>query len=116
MKHEQVILGQCPAKSNQYRIITVAGHASLKKSDAVKTFEDSFYLQCCKYRNKKIKGFFEFYIDAYFQSNRSDLDNVCKLTLDMLCITVYTVHMNSRVADADLYIRVLKGVESDGAV
>lgn len=84
MKHEQVIYGQCPAKSNQYRIITIAGHASLKKSDAVKTYEESFYLQCGKYRNKKIKGFFEFYIDAYFQSNRSDLDNVCKLTLDML--------------------------------
>ena len=39
-----------------------------------------------------------------------------KLPLDMLYITVYTVHMNGRVADADLYIRVLKGVESDGAV
>lgn len=84
MKHEQVILGQCPAKSNQYRIITINGHASLKKSDAVKKYEENFYLQCGKYRNKNIKGFFEFYIDVYFQSNRSDLDNVCKLTLDML--------------------------------
>lgn len=84
MEHEQVILGQCPAKSNQYRIITINGHASLKKSDAVKRYEENFYLQCGKYRNKNIKGFFEFYIDVYFQSNRSDLDNVCKLTLDML--------------------------------
>ena len=84
MTHEQTILGQCPSKSNQYRIITIGGHASLKKSDAVKKYEESFYLQCGKYRNRNIKSFFEFYIDVYFQSNRSDLDNACKVTLDML--------------------------------
>lgn len=77
-------MGQCPSKSNQYRIITIGGHSSLKKSDAVKKYEESFYLQCGAYRNRNIKGFFEFYIDVYFQSNRSDLDNACKVTLDML--------------------------------
>lgn len=84
MKHEQVIYGSVPSKSNCYRIITLGGHGSLAKTSAMKTFEEKFYLQCGAYRNKKIDGFFELYADVYFQSNQPDLDNSLKGLLDCL--------------------------------
>ena len=84
MKHEQIIYANPPSKSNSYRIVTVSGHGSLAKTDALKKYEKDFYLQCGAYRNKKIKGFFELYIDVYFSSNRPDLDNALKSTLDCL--------------------------------
>ena len=84
MKHEQVIYNNPPSKSNSYRIITINGRGSLGKTDALKKYEKDFYLQCGAYRNKKIKGFFELYIDVYFSSNRPDLDNCLKSTLDCL--------------------------------
>ena len=59
MKHEQVIYNNPPSKSNSYRIITIKGHGSLAKTDALKKYEKDFYLQCGAYRNKKISGFFE---------------------------------------------------------
>lgn len=83
MKHECVIYGQPPSKSNQYRIITLNGHGSLAKTTAMKEFEKKFYLQC-SYRNRNIQGFFELYADVYFQSNQPDLDNSLKGLLDCL--------------------------------
>ena len=77
------VYGDVVSKSNQYRIITICGHASLKKSDAVKAFEERFYLQN-PLRNANISGFFEIYLDAYFSSNRKDLDGAFKLILDVL--------------------------------
>lgn len=77
------IYGDVVSKSNQYKIITINGHASLKKSDAVKAFEQKFYLQN-PLRNANISGFFELYLDAFFSSNRKDLDGAFKLVLDML--------------------------------
>jgi len=84
MKHEQVILGSVPSKSNCYRIITIGGHASLGKTTAMKTYEKNFFLQCGAYRNRNIQGFFELYADVYFQSNQPDLDNSLKGLLDCL--------------------------------
>ena len=78
-----VIYGDVVSKSNQYRIITINGHSSLKKSDAVKEFEKKFYLQN-PLRGAHIDGFFEMYLDAYFSSNRKDLDGAFKLILDVL--------------------------------
>ena len=83
MKHECIIYGSIPSKSNQYKIITLNGHGSLAKTKAMKEFENKFYLQC-GYRNRNIQGFFELYIDVYFQSNQPDLDNCLKGTLDCL--------------------------------
>jgi len=83
MKHEQVIYGVVPSKSNSYKIITIGGHASLAKTSAMKEFEKRFYLQC-GYRNRNIQGFFELYADVYFQSNQPDLDNSLKGLLDCL--------------------------------
>ena len=83
MRHEQVIHGHVPSKSNQYKIITIGGHSSLAKTSTMKEFEKKFYLQC-GYRNKNIHGFFELYVDVYFQSNQPDLDNSLKGLLDCL--------------------------------
>lgn len=83
MAHEQAILGQPPSKANSYRVITINGHGSLGKTSAMKQYEQKFYLQC-GYRNRNINGFFELYIDVYFQSNLPDLDNALKVVLDCL--------------------------------
>lgn len=84
MKHEQIIYSNPPSKSNSYRIITIKGHGSLAKTDALHKYEKDFFLQCGAYRNRKISGFFELYLDCYFSSNRPDLDNALKSTLDCL--------------------------------
>lgn len=81
---KQVIFGNPPSKSNAYRIITLNGHGSLAKTDALKKYEKSFYMQCNQYRNKCIKGFFEIHLKAYYPSMRTDLDNVLKCLLDCL--------------------------------
>lgn len=62
----------------------MGGHMSLAKTKAMRSFEDKFYLQCGAYRNRNIQGFFELYVDAYFQSNQPDLDNSLKGLLDCL--------------------------------
>ena len=84
----QTILGQCPSKSNSYKIITVRGkdglHGSLCKTDKLIEYEKSFYLQCNNYRKLNIKGLFELHIDVYFTSNSHDLDNCLKIILDCL--------------------------------
>mgnify|MGYP002626382660 CR=1 FL=1 len=77
------IYGDIPSKSNQYRIISIGGHASLKKTETVKAFEEKFYLQNTL-RNANISTFFEIYVDVYFSSNRKDLDGAFKLLLDAL--------------------------------
>ena len=84
MVEKQVILGQIPSKSNNYRIITINGHSSLAKTDALKAYEKSFYLQCNIYRNKNIKGLFELHLDVYNGSQRPDLDNSFKILMDSL--------------------------------
>jgi len=80
----QVITGVCPSKSNSYKIVTISGHGSLARTDALKDYEKSFYLQCNEYRNRNITDLIEFYIDVYYPSNRSDLDNSLKIVLDCL--------------------------------
>lgn len=84
MKHECVILGSVPSKSNCYKIVTIAGHSSLAKTGAMKEFEKKFFLQCGAYRDRNIQGFFELHCDVYFQSNQPDLDNSLKGLLDCL--------------------------------
>lgn len=77
------IFGSVPSKSNCYKIVTIGNHASLAKSKALKEWEQKFYLQC-DLRDKQISGFFRLRIDVYFDSNRKDLDNSLKATLDCL--------------------------------
>ena len=86
---EGTILGNTPSKSNCYRIISMRGkngkgHSSLAKTSALKKYEDSFYMQVGKYRSAMIDQYFDFEIDVYYPSNRSDLDNSLKVVLDCL--------------------------------
>ena len=80
----QTILGQCPSKSNSYKIIAINGHGALGKTPKLTDYEKSFYLQCNHYRKLNIKGLFELHIDVYFTSNSHDLDNCLKIILDCL--------------------------------
>lgn len=80
----QTILGNTPSKSNCYRIVNISGHGSLAKTKALKEYEDKFFIQCDKYRNRNIQGYFEIEIRVYYPSERSDLDNSLKIVLDCL--------------------------------
>lgn len=84
MENPQIILGNTPSKSNCYRIINLNGHASLSKTKALKEYEEKFYIQCDKYRNAGITGYFELHVKVFYPSERSDLDNSLKIILDCL--------------------------------
>lgn len=82
------IPGQAPSKSNTYRIITIHGHGSLAKTQALKSYEQSFYWHIPGgLRDLDINGPFEFYIRVYFTSMSHDLDNSLKCILDCLQYT-----------------------------
>ena len=78
------IAGSVPSKSNSYRIVTVGGHCSLAKTDALKKYETAFYLQLGRYRGLGIQGLFELHADIYWPSMSHDLDNALKIILDCL--------------------------------
>lgn len=80
---KQTIYGQPPSKSNGYKIIFSGGHSRLGKTDAMKTYEQNFFMQC-SLRKKGICKRFKLTIDVYFQSDRPDLDNALKIVLDCL--------------------------------
>jgi Holliday junction resolvase RusA-like endonuclease len=77
------IHGQVPSKSNSYRVIKVAGHGSMCKSDSIIEYEQTFFSQC-PLRGAKIDREFKFMCDFYFRSQRSDLDNALKVVFDCL--------------------------------
>ncbi len=87
---KQVILGNVPSKSNCYKIIALKRKdgklaGSLAKTEALKRYECNFFIQCNHYRKKEtITGYFEFYVDVFYPSQRSDLDNSLKIILDCL--------------------------------
>ena len=89
-KREQVIYGNIPSKSNCYIIITFKkkgtdkNHASLAKTSALRKYEDNFFIQCNRYRNKNIDEYFSIEVDVYYPTQRSDLDNSLKVLLDCL--------------------------------
>lgn len=80
----QTILGNCPSKSNCYKIIKKGLHSSIAKQASLETFEKSFFMQCGKYRNLNIDGYFEFHCKVFYPSMKSDLDNSLKIQLDCL--------------------------------
>jgi len=74
------IIGQVPSKSNGYRI----ANNRLYKSVELKEYEVGFEWQIRKHKVTTITEPFEIWIDVYFRSNRSDLDNAAKVILDCL--------------------------------
>lgn len=83
-EYTATIFGNAPSKANQYKIIQVNGHSQLGKTKALMEYEESFIWQSGKLRDLNIDEPFEFHIDVYYPSKRSDLDNVLKLQLDVL--------------------------------
>lgn len=84
MEYVGKVNGKPVSKSNAYRIITIGGHGSLTKTTAMKKYEESFLWQIGGIRDANIDTPFEFYIDVYFPSKRSDLDGCLKGVLDCL--------------------------------
>lgn len=79
-------VGNPPAKSNSYRIVTIPGRgSSLAKSSELKRWEEVFGLQIPpEAKRLNIEKPMHVEIDAYFPSWASDLDNVTKAPLDVL--------------------------------
>lgn len=100
---KQIIYGQCPSKSNGYRIITIHGHGSLAKTPATKKYEEDFFMQC-GLRNAGISKRFKLTIDVYFSSDRPDLDNSCKVVLD--CLQAAKAIVNDRLC-SEIHARKL---------
>lgn len=80
----ETILGTPPSKSNGYRIITIGGHGSLTKTEALKKYENDFYMQCSKYRNANIDTYFELYAKVFYPHQRADIDGSLKVLLDCM--------------------------------
>lgn len=80
----QIIRGNCPSKSNCYKIVRRGKNTSLAKKEALEDYENNFYIQCDKYRNKNITGYFELHIKVFYPHQRADLDNSLKIVLDCL--------------------------------
>lgn len=83
------IHGACPSKSNCYKVIRKDGHGSLSKTQVLKNYEKSFFMQN-PLRNKNISKRFKFTVDVYYKSDQPDLDNALKILLDclQLCGTI----------------------------
>lgn len=84
MEYIGKVTGTPPSKSNAYRIINIHGHASLTKTKAMHAYEERFLWQVGNIRDANISVPFEFYLDVYFPSKRSDLDGCFKGVLDCL--------------------------------
>ena len=78
-----VIRGKIPSKANCYKVITICGHGSLGKTEAIKEYERAFFLQC-PLRDKMISGYFKLMVDVFYENMRPDLDNCLKVLLDCL--------------------------------
>lgn len=78
-----IIRGKIPSKANCYKVVTIGGHGSLAKTQAIKDYEQTFYYQC-PIRGLMIERPFKLDVDVYYQSNQPDLDNCFKVLLDCL--------------------------------
>lgn len=81
---EYTITGNCPSKSNCYKVIRLGNRCSLGKQKHLKRYEDSFMVQMLNYKYELIETEFKFIIDVYYDSRRPDLDNSLKVVLDCL--------------------------------
>ena len=79
-----IINGDCPSKSNQYKVIRLGNRCGLGKQKALKDYENSFMIQLSQYNYEIIEEEFKFVIDVYYSSRRKDLDNSFKVVLDCL--------------------------------
>ena len=88
-EHKATIQGNVPSKSNCYEIVISKGangkyFGKLVKSSKVVKYEENFLWQVGRLRDLNIAKPFKIYIDVYYPSKRSDLDNSFKIILDCL--------------------------------
>ncbi|MBC8399660.1 MAG: RusA family crossover junction endodeoxyribonuclease [Flavobacteriales bacterium] len=79
-----IIKGDCPSKSNQYKVIRLGNRCGLGKQKSLYDYEKSFLNQMLNYNYETIEGEFKFEIDVYYPNRRKDLDNSLKVVLDCL--------------------------------
>ena len=88
MSQKFIITGNCPSKSNCYKVIRLGfgknAKCSLGKQAKLKSYENSFKIQMLEYNYDLIEGNFKFIIDVFYDSRRPDLDNSLKVVLDCL--------------------------------
>ena len=84
MSQKYIIKGNCPSKSNCYKVIRLGNRCGLGKQKKLESYENSFKLQMLNYKYKLIEIEFKFTIDVYYDSRRPDLDNSLKVVLDCL--------------------------------
>ncbi len=68
-----IVKGNCPSKSNCYKVIKIGHRCGLGKQKKLQNYE-----------YKLIEGNFKFIIDVFYDSRRPDLDNSLKVVLDCL--------------------------------
>jgi len=83
MKIEMIIRGHVPSKSNCYKIVSIAGHATLAKTKPLKEYEQKFFMQC-PHRNLMINEYFILTMNVFYETMNPDLDNAFKIVLDCL--------------------------------
>ena len=84
MSQKYIIKGNCPSKSNCYKVIRLGNRCGLGKQKKLESYENSFKIQMLNYKYKLIESNFKFVIDVYYDSRRPDLDNSLKVVLDCL--------------------------------
>ena len=77
-------MGNCPSKSNCYKVIRLGNRCGLGKQKKLEHYEQSFKTQMLNYKYDLIDTEFKFIIDVYYDSRRPDLDNSLKVVLDCL--------------------------------
>ena len=78
------IRGNCPSKSNCYKVIRLGNRCGLGKQKKLESYENSFKIQMLNYKYDIIESEFKFVIDVYYDSRRPDLDSSLKVVLDCL--------------------------------
>ena len=79
-----MITGNCPSKSNCYKVVRLGNKCGLGKKKQLEQYENSFKLQMLQYKYNLIDTEFKFIINVYYNSRRPDLDNALKVILDCL--------------------------------
>lgn len=103
MKYPKVIIpGQCPAKSNCYKIVARGGHASLAKQAALKAYEEMFMWRCSLRGTKAaplINTPFRIDMDVFFRTKANDVDNSLKIVLDTLQHSCHAIRNDNLCAE-----------------
>lgn len=86
---EFTIRGNVPSKSNGYKIVTFTPkggppRSSMAKTDLLKKYEDSFYIQIPPGARQHIDSELTVRLRVYYDSWRPDLDGSFKVVLDCL--------------------------------